>query len=294
MDQPQPCQPVFQERYRRLHPRPRRGDILNGPCRAQQRCQTPPLARQGQPAGARGAHKRALHALPRVRRGGKIGEKCSGQREGRAPEIPANAAGPDNAAARRRHGPKTRGGGPNVRARAVVKLDANGGQKSSGGLPMVRSAVAMIVAAAISGADAWGHGAAVMPLRLSPRAVFSSSACSIVMKERTDPAIQMFLALSAAALVAGWGGPAVADGRSGQEIFSLKCAACHAGGGNTLNRGKTLSKVIPLPLLLSLQQICSMFFWRILRRAPDKDALFVCRTTLRRMATALWTRLSKS
>ncbi|EKX40383.1 hypothetical protein GUITHDRAFT_75684 [Guillardia theta CCMP2712] len=36
--------------------------------------------------------------------------------------------------------------------------------------------------------------------------------------------------------------PALAEGRSGQEVFNTKCIACHQGGGNTLNPSKTLTE----------------------------------------------------
>ena len=34
--------------------------------------------------------------------------------------------------------------------------------------------------------------------------------------------------------------PVQAEGRTGQQVFSQKCAACHANGGNVLNGAKTL------------------------------------------------------
>ena len=35
--------------------------------------------------------------------------------------------------------------------------------------------------------------------------------------------------------------PAVADVTAGKAVFELKCAACHAGGGNAISPAKTLT-----------------------------------------------------
>ena len=90
--------------------------------------------------------------------------------------------------------------------------------------------------------------ATTLPRLSSSRASSASSPplVRLAMSKQGDPgfkeaASSLVLAVSAACLVAGWGRAALADGRSGQEVFSLKCAACHAGGGNTMAGGKTLS-----------------------------------------------------
>ena len=47
-------------------------------------------------------------------------------------------------------------------------------------------------------------------------------------------------ALGAALALALGPGEAHAEGRTGVQIFNQKCAACHAGGGNSVNAKKTL------------------------------------------------------
>ena len=54
------------------------------------------------------------------------------------------------------------------------------------------------------------------------------------------PALALGTLGAALALALGGAGEAHAEGRTGVQIFSQKCAACHAGGGNVVNGKKTL------------------------------------------------------
>jgi len=54
------------------------------------------------------------------------------------------------------------------------------------------------------------------------------------------PLLGPALALLLLAMTGGGAAPVHAEGRTGAQIFSQKCAACHANGGNVLNGKKSL------------------------------------------------------
>ena len=76
--------------------------------------------------------------------------------------------------------------------------------------------------------------AATTSCALTPRPHWSTAVVSAVAPRRAIASLALLSALSTLSPR-----PAVADGA---VLFEAKCAACHAGGGNVVARGKTLDR----------------------------------------------------